>query len=85
MTERRYTPEYWKIRAEEARMIAESFSNENTKRLLLDIAKNFDALATLAVNDNPSLRKIIGHWDNYARSRAIDVLLSTPFTHTKRR
>jgi hypothetical protein len=64
------------------RSIAETFDNVDTKRVLLDIAADFDKLAMLPVAD---ISKAIGTWDSNRRSDAISILLSTPFTHVSKK
>jgi hypothetical protein len=55
--EKRHSPTYWRDRADEMRSIAETFDNVDTKRVLLDIAADFDQLAKLPVAD---ISKAIG-------------------------
>ena len=80
--EKRHSPEYWRDRADEMRLIAETFDNVDTKRVLLDIAADFDELAMLPAAD---ISKAIGAWDGNRRSDAISILLSAPFTHARPR
>jgi hypothetical protein len=41
-------PKYWRIRAEEARMVGEQMSNAESKRTMFDIAASYERLAELA-------------------------------------
>jgi hypothetical protein len=41
-------PRYWRIRAEETRVIAEQISNLESKRTLLEIATGYERLAERA-------------------------------------
>jgi hypothetical protein len=77
--EKRHSPEYWRDRADEMRLIAETFDNVDTKRVLLDIAADFDELAMLPAAD------ISGAWDGNRRSDAINILLSALFTHASKK
>jgi hypothetical protein len=58
--EKRHSPTYWRDRADELRSMAETFENVDTKRLLSDIAADFDQLAKLPAAD---ISKAIGAWD----------------------
>jgi hypothetical protein len=41
-------PEHWHRRAEEARVLAEQTSNEQTRKMMLKIADDYDELAVRA-------------------------------------
>ena len=40
--------EYWHSRAEEARVLAESLQDENSKQIMLGIARDYERMAELA-------------------------------------
>jgi len=40
--------EYWRNRAEEARVLAESLQEENSKQIMLGIARDYERMAKLA-------------------------------------
>jgi hypothetical protein len=41
-------PEHWRQRAKEARVVAEQMSNETAKKMMLEIADDYDKLAVRA-------------------------------------
>jgi len=41
-------PEHWRHRAEEARALAEAMHDPNTRRIMLELAADFDELAERA-------------------------------------
>ena len=41
-------PEYWDQRAEEARVLAERMSDEQTKKMMLEVADDYDQIAVRA-------------------------------------
>jgi len=40
--------EYWRSRAEDARVLAESLQEENSKQIMLGIARDYERMAELA-------------------------------------
>jgi hypothetical protein len=43
-----YNPEYWRARAEEAHVVAESMNDEHSKQMMLGIAKDYERMAQRA-------------------------------------
>ena len=41
-------PKYWRNRAEEARVVADSMQDQQSKELMLGIARDFERMAALA-------------------------------------
>jgi hypothetical protein len=70
----RYTPEYWRNRADEASAIRDTMTCKESRRNLAEIAANYDLLRDLAQTKSGPSR----------RTQAIDVLMSTPFSAAKR-
>jgi hypothetical protein len=44
----RSDPEYWRGRAEEARTLAEEMNSAETRRMMLEIADNYEKIAAIA-------------------------------------
>ena len=65
----KYTAEYWKGRADEARAIRDTMTSEEP-RLMEDIAADYDRLCHWTLNDSGPLQ----------RQQAIEVLISSPFS-----
>jgi hypothetical protein len=65
----KYTAEYWKGRADEARAIRDTMTSEEP-RLMEDIAADYDRLCHWTLNDSGPLQ----------RQQAIEVLMSSPFS-----
>ena len=65
----KYTAEYWKDRADEARAIRDNLTSEVPRQIMADIAADYDRLYHWTLNDSGPMQ----------RQHAIDVLLSTPF------
>ena len=66
----RYTAEYWKDRADEARAIRDTMSGEEPRRIMAQIASDYDRLYHWTLNDSGPMQ----------RQQAIDVLVSSPFS-----
>jgi hypothetical protein len=69
-----YTAEYWRNRADEVRAIRDTMTGEEARRILAEIAADYDFLRDLALTESGSSQ----------RQQAIDVLMSTPFSAAKR-
>ena len=70
----RYNAEYWRDRAEETRTMSESMRSEEARRILAEIAADYDLFYDLALKQS-------GPWK---RQQAIDVLVSSPFSASTR-
>ena len=66
----KYTAEYWKDRADEARAIRDNLTSEVPRQIMADIAADYDRLCHWTLNDSGPMR----------RQQAIDVLVSSPFS-----
>jgi hypothetical protein len=66
----RYSAEYWRSRADEARAIRDTTIGEEPRRILAEIAADYDRLRDLALTES----------DLSQRQQAIDVLLSSPIS-----
>lgn len=44
----RYTPKYWRQRAEESRAVALQLRREDRRRIMLDIAAGYEQMASMA-------------------------------------
>jgi hypothetical protein len=64
----KYTAEYWRDRADEVRAIRDTMTSKELRRILAQIAADYDLLHDLA-QSGPSQRQ-----------QAIDVLMSHPFS-----
>jgi len=69
----KYTAEYWKDRADEARAIRDTMTSEEP-RLMEDIAADYDRLCHWTLNDSGPLQ----------RQEAMYVLVSSPFSAATR-
>jgi hypothetical protein len=70
----RYSAEYWRDRAEEVRAIRDSMSSNEARRIMTAIARDYDRLYDLTLKQSGPLN----------RQRAIDALMSSPFSAVKR-
>ena len=66
----RYSAACWKDRAEEIRAIRNSMRNDDVRRIMAGIARDYDRLADFAL-------KRPGHLD---AQQAVDTLMSAPFS-----
>ena len=66
----RYTAEYWKDRADEARAIRDNMTGEVPRQIMADIAADTDRLYHWTLNDSGPMQ----------RQQAIEVLVSSPFS-----
>jgi hypothetical protein len=71
----RYTPEYWRNRADEVRAIRDNMTSEESRRILAEIAADYDRLRDLALKEESGPMR---------RQQAVDVLMSTPFSAATR-
>jgi hypothetical protein len=72
---RRYTPEYWRNRADEVRAIRDTMTSQESRCILAGIAADYDLLRDLALNEGSGPTR---------RQEAVDVLMSTPFSAATR-
>ena len=66
----KYTAEYWKDRADEARAIRDNMTSEVPRQIMAEIAADYDRLYHWTLNDLGPMQ----------RQLAIDVLVSSPFS-----
>ena len=66
----KYTAEYWKDRADEARAIRDNMTGEVPRQIMADIAADTDRLYHWTLNRSGPMQ----------RQQAIDVLISSPFS-----
>jgi hypothetical protein len=66
----RYTAEYWKDRADEARAIRDNMTSEGPRRIMAQIVADYDCLYHWTLQDAGPMQ----------RQQAIDVLVSSPFS-----
>ena len=66
----KYTAEYWKDRADEARAIRDTMNSEEPRRIMAQIAADYELLLDWALKQHGPLQ----------RQRAIEVLMSSPFS-----
>jgi hypothetical protein len=52
-------PNYWRNRAEEARVVAESIQEQQSKEVMLGVARDFERMAALAEERLKRGKKII--------------------------
>ena len=61
-------PEYWDQRAEEARVLAERMSDEQTKKMMLKVADDYDQIAVRAairsIDETKGADAPTMHWDS---------------------
>jgi hypothetical protein len=70
----RYTAEYWKDRADEARAIGDTMASEEPRRIMAQIAADYELLRDWTLKQQGPLQ----------RQQAIDVLVSSPFSAATR-
>jgi hypothetical protein len=71
----RYSAEYWKDRSDEVRAIRDNMSSGEARRMLAEIAADYDLLYDWAlIQSGP-----------FKRQQAIDVLTSGPFSAVRDR
>ena len=63
-----YDTEYWLVRAEETRSLAELMSNSDTKRIMLSIARSYDEIAELS-RKQVEVKKLFNLQDNLTPDR----------------
>jgi hypothetical protein len=66
----KYTAEYWKDRADEARAIRDNLTGEVPRQIMADIAADYDRLYHWTMNDLGPMQ----------RQQAIEILVSSPFS-----
>jgi hypothetical protein len=74
VTEDRRDPEYWRERAEKARLVADQLRNADSRRVLLSIAVSYDMMAEQAA-------ELAGESDN-ARVSKSSFRVATPQTRS---
>jgi hypothetical protein len=67
MTEKR-SVEYWKYKAEEARVFAETMNSETNKQIMLGIAADFERMARLALEGEALTERITAQKTSYLRT-----------------
>jgi hypothetical protein len=71
----KYTAEYWKDRADEARAIRDNMTGGVPRRIMAEIAADYDRLYHWTLNRSGPMQ----------RQQAIDVLISSPFSAAQHR
>jgi hypothetical protein len=70
----KYTAEYWKDRADEIRAMRDKMSSKEPRRILAEIAADFDRLHNWTLKQSGPMQ----------RQEAMDVLVSSPFSAATR-
>jgi hypothetical protein len=71
----RYSADYWKNRADEIRAIRDKMRSEEPRRIMADIAADFDRLYNWTLNQQGPMQ----------REQAVEVLMSSPFSPNTRK
>jgi hypothetical protein len=77
------TAEHWKDRADEIRAIAECMKDEETKRMMAEIAHKYDRLAKDADRLKTEKERDEEVAKRHRRQQATASLIATPFSHAR--